>query len=84
MIAVEIEAPIVNHRIEFSSERLPSNIAQAKIIVMYEEPCAEPRQLDVVALARAARASFPKGDAQQIRNEFATMRSEWDARSYRR
>jgi hypothetical protein len=30
MIAIEIEAPIVNHRIDFSSELLPSNIGQAK------------------------------------------------------
>jgi hypothetical protein len=81
MIAVEIEAPIVNHRIDFSSDKLPPNIAQARIIVMYDE-AATPRQApDVVALARAARASFPKCDPQQLRDEFATMRSEWGARS---
>ena len=53
MIAVEIEAPIINHRIDFSSERLPSNIVQAKIIVMYEEPSEVSRRPDIVALARA-------------------------------
>ncbi len=79
MIAVEIEAPIVNHRINFSSDILPSNIAQARIIVMYEEFAAPPSP-DVVALARAARASFPKRDPQQLREEFAAMRSEWDER----
>ena len=82
MIAVEIEAPIVNHRIDFSSDRLPSNVERAKIIVMYEEASAESRNPDIVALARAARASFPKGDPKQLRDEFDAMRSEWDERSH--
>lgn len=82
MIAVEIEAPIVNHRIDFSSERLPPNIVQAKIIVMYEEPSEVLRRPDVVALARAARASFPKGTTKRPRDEFDVMRSEWDERGY--
>jgi hypothetical protein len=37
MIALEIEAPIVNHRIDVSSDLLPANVAHAKVIVMYEE-----------------------------------------------
>lgn len=80
MIAVEIEAPIVNHRVDFSSDKLPSNIAQARIIVMYDEVAADAQTRDVVALARAARASFPKRDPQQLQDEFAAMRSEWDER----
>ena len=84
MIAVEIEAPIVNHRIDFSSERLPLNVVQAKIIVMYEEPVSEVRKPDIVALARAARASFPKSDSKQLRDEFHAMRSEWDERGHRK
>lgn len=82
MIAVEIEAPIVNHRIDFRSERLPSNIMQAKIIVMYEEPSEVSRRPDIIALARAARASFPKDLSQRPRDEFDAMRSEWDERGY--
>ncbi|MDP1607264.1 MAG: hypothetical protein Q8L93_11620 [Rhodocyclaceae bacterium] len=82
MIAIEIEAPIVNHRIEFSSERLPPNIVQAKIIVMYEEASAESRNLDIVGLARVARASFPREDAKRLRDAFGAMRSEWDGRGY--
>ena len=82
MIAVEIEAPIVNHRIDFSSDRLPSNVEQAKIIVMYEEASTESGNLDIVALARAARASFPKRDPKQLHDEFDAMRSEWDGRGH--
>ena len=82
MIAVQIEAPIVNHRIDFSSERLTSNIAQAKIIVMFEEPALNVSKPDIVALARAARASFPKGDSSQLRAEFETTRADWTGRSY--
>lgn len=82
MIAVQNEAPIVNHRIDFSSERLPSNIAQEKIIVMFEEPIGNVHKPDIVALARAARASFPKGDLQQLHATFDEIRSEWDGRGY--
>lgn len=82
MIAVQIEAPIVNHRIDFSSERRPSNIAQAKIIVMFEEPATKVSMPDIVALAWAARASFPKGDSSQRRAEFEATRSEWTGRGY--
>ena len=62
MIAVEIEAPIVNHRIVVSSDKLPAHVKQARIIVMYEPSATEVSSPDIVALARAARASFPKGD----------------------
>ncbi|MGZ8217417.1 hypothetical protein [Methylomagnum sp.] len=37
MIALEIEAPIINHRVEISSDQLPAYVARAKLIVMYEE-----------------------------------------------
>ena len=37
MIALEVEARIVNHRIEIDSDRLPQNAARAKVIVLYEE-----------------------------------------------
>ncbi|MFZ4539460.1 hypothetical protein [Propionivibrio sp.] len=82
MIAIEIEAPIVNHRIDFSSELLPSNIVQAKIIVLYEEPTVPATSADVLALARAARASFPKCDLNKLHGEFAVVRSEWETRGH--
>ncbi len=37
MIAIEMEAPIINHSISVSSDQLPTNAARAKVIVMYEE-----------------------------------------------
>ena len=80
MIAIEIEAPIVNHRIDVSSDRLPSNVGQARIIVMYEEASAASAKPDIVALARAARESFPRRDPKQLRDDFDAMRSEWDDR----
>ena len=82
MIAIEIEAPIVNHRIAFSSELLPSNVVQAKIIVMYEDPTIPATNTDVLALASAARASFPKCDRIKLHDEFAIARSEWETRGH--
>lgn len=49
---------------------------------MHKELATGPQHLDVVVLARTTRASFPKGDPQQIRSEFAAMRSEWDERGH--
>jgi hypothetical protein len=40
MIALEIEAPIINHRIEVSSDRLPANAARARVIVLFEGDAA--------------------------------------------
>lgn len=82
MIAVQIEAPIVNHRIDFSSERLPPHVAQAKIIVMFDDPDRQPIKADIVAIARVARASFPKGDPSLRQAEFKSMRAEWDGRGF--
>jgi len=55
MIAVQIEAPIVNHRIDFSSARLPSNVAQAQIIVMFEEPANTVNTPDSVSFREPSR-----------------------------
>lgn len=82
MITIEIKAPIVNHRIDASSDKLPSNIGQARLIVMYDEPAAAPVTTDVVASARAARESLPKREPRQLRDEFDAMRSDWDNRSH--
>jgi len=76
MIAIEIKAPIVNHRIDVSSDQLPSNVGQARIIVMYEEAAAVATTPDIVALARAARNSCPKGDPRELRDEFDALRSD--------
>ncbi len=84
MIAIEIEAPIINHRIDFSSDRLPLNIGQAKIIVMYDEPAVPAARSDILALAWAARASFPKCDLNKVHDDFALARSEWETRGHTR
>jgi hypothetical protein len=82
MIALEVEARIVNHRIEIDSDRLPQNAARAKVIVLYEEDTAtdHPKQeeSDPIALARAARASFPKVDRKVLEADFAALRDEWE------
>lgn len=55
MIAVQIEAPSVNHRIDFSSPHLPTNVAQAKIIVMFEEPANTVNSPDSVSFGGQPR-----------------------------
>ena len=60
MQAVEIQTTIVDHRIDLRSELLPAYATQVKVIVLYEEASVSDEPLDIVALARAARAAFPR------------------------
>jgi hypothetical protein len=77
MIAIEIETSIVDHRLSIHSELLPASADRARVIVMYEEPAADAGLPDIVALARAAQASFPRRAAETLSQELAEMRGEW-------
>jgi hypothetical protein len=77
MIAIEIEASIVDHRIDIRSELLPASASRAKLIVMYEEGQHAPTRVDVLALARTARASFPRRSAQALAQDLSGLRDEW-------
>ncbi|MCX7192416.1 MAG: hypothetical protein NTY60_02120 [Proteobacteria bacterium] len=53
MLAVEIEAPIVNHRLNIFSDRLPAQSRLAKIIVMYSEEKSDAPAQGVLSRLRA-------------------------------
>ncbi|MBI5658611.1 MAG: hypothetical protein HZC43_03460 [Nitrosomonadales bacterium] len=79
MIALEMEASIINHRISVASDLLPASARHAKVIVMYEESSIEKDAAPgILALARAAQASFPKQDALALQQEMLAVRSEWE------
>ncbi|MDD5057833.1 MAG: hypothetical protein PHQ60_08165 [Sideroxydans sp.] len=79
MIALEMEASIINHRINVASDLLPASASHAKVIVMYEEAnVATDAKPDILALARAAQASFPKLDNLELQREIQVMRGEWE------
>jgi hypothetical protein len=78
MNAVEIEAPIVDHRIDVRSDLLPASAKRARVIVLYDEQHAEAEPVDIVGLARAAQSSFPKVDAHALQQDMTAMREEWD------
>ncbi len=78
MIALEMESSIINHRISVASELLPASARHAKVIVMYEESSVEEAASDILALARAARACFPRQDNTAMQQEMLAMRSEWE------
>ena len=42
MIAIEMEAPIINHSISVSSDQLPTNAPRARVIVLYDEADTSP------------------------------------------
>lgn len=79
MHAVEIEASIVDHRINVRSELLPASAKRARVIVLYDdvpEEAAEPA--DIMVLARAAQAAFPRQADDALTRDLADMRDEWD------
>lgn len=79
MIALEIEASIINHRINVASDLLPASAKHVKVIVMYEEANVDKDAApDILTLARAAQASFPKQDNLKLQQEVASMRGEWE------
>lgn len=79
MIALEMEASIINHRISVASDLLPASARHAKVIVMYDESSVEQDAApDILALARAAQASFPKQDNIALQQDLLAMRSEWE------
>lgn len=77
MIAIEIEASIVDHRIDIRSDLLPASASRAKVIVMFEETQPAPASGDILALARVARASFPPQPAQALARDLTDLRDEW-------
>lgn len=79
MIALEMETSIINHRISVASDLLPASARHAKVIVMYEESSVEKDAApDILALARAAQASFPKQDTLVLQQDMLAMRDEWE------
>lgn len=79
MIALEMEASIINHRVSVASDLLPSSAKHAKVIVMYEEASVEKDAAkDILALARAAQARFPKQDNLALQQDMSTTRNEWE------
>lgn len=79
MHAVEIEAAIVDHRIDVRSELLPASAKRARVIVLYEDVAEEETApTDILALARAAQAAFPRQAGDVLARDLADMRDEWD------
>lgn len=79
MIALEMQGSIVNHGVNVSSHLLPARARNAKVIVMYEESSVDKEEVsDILALARAAQASFPKQDVLILQQDFLKMRDEWE------
>ena len=76
MHAIELFAEIHDHKLEITSDKLPSN-GKVKLVVEMEDTAPEPGQ-DIIALFEAARASFPKMDPEKVQEEFRQMRDEWE------
>lgn len=79
MIALEMESSIINHRINVASDLLPARVKYAKVIVMYEESSLDEGDApDILTVARAAQANFPRQDNLALQQDMQSMRDEWD------
>ena len=68
MLAVEIEAPIINHRLNIFSDLLPAQSRLAKIIVMYSEEKTEVPAQGALSRLRAHPAQI-RGDGLAINRD---------------
>ncbi len=68
MLAVEIEAPIVNHRLNIFSELLPAQSRLAKVIVMFSEEKSDASTQGILKNLRANPAQI-KGDGLAIKRD---------------
>ncbi|MDP1634260.1 MAG: hypothetical protein Q8L69_06220 [Gallionellaceae bacterium] len=68
MIAIEIETPIVDHRINIISDQLPAQSRMAKVIVMFNEDDSDTSTHGVLASLRAKPAQA-KGDGLPMKRE---------------
>ncbi|MFA6970014.1 MAG: hypothetical protein WC208_01315 [Gallionella sp.] len=68
MLAVEIEAPIIDHRLNIFSDLLPAQSRLAKIIVMYSEEQTEVPAQGVLSRLRANPAQI-RGDGLPIKRD---------------
>lgn len=75
MIAIEIEAPIINHRIEITNDRLPTNVASAKVIILYETNSA----FELPIYSQGPLAEF-RANPIQIQSFVPLSREEANAR----
>jgi len=68
MIAIEIEAPIVDHRINITSDQFPAQLRLAKVIVMFNEDDLDASTQSVLASLRAKPAQV-RGDGMPMKRE---------------
>jgi len=68
MIAVEIEAPIINHRLNIFSDLLPAQSRLAKVIVMYSEEKSDAPTQGILINLRSNPAQI-KGDGLAIKRD---------------
>lgn len=68
MITVEIEAPIIDHRLNIFSVQLPAQSRRAKVIVMFDESNSEVPAQGALAHLRAHPAQA-RGDGLPLKRE---------------
>ena len=78
MNIVEIEANIADQRLDVRSHLLAAGAHRARVIVMVEKDSPAPGGVDIVALARTARASSPMQPDDALSRDLAELCDEWN------
>jgi hypothetical protein len=73
MIAVELETPIVDHRISVCSDQLPARLTHAKVIVLFDDVGPDLPRTGVLASLRASPVKI-RGDGLPLKREEANER----------
>lgn len=80
MIAIELEAPIIDHRLDVTSLELPAHVAKARVIIMYEGLSTDKPRVDrdIDGILARSRGILGNQSMDEIDAELKSMRNEWE------
>jgi hypothetical protein len=77
MIAIELEAPIIDHRLDVTSLELPAHVTKARVIVLYEGLPEDKPITDIDGILARSRGILGNHSMDEIDAELSAMRNEW-------
>lgn len=78
MNAIELEVPVVNHRLDLAHLQLPAHVTRAKLVVLYEEQPEQRPGVDIDGILARSRGVLGGHSMDEIDAQLQAMRDEWD------
>jgi hypothetical protein len=78
MNAIELEVPVINHRLDAAHLQLPAHVTRAKLVVLYEELPEQRPGADIDGILASSRGVLGSHSIDEINAQLQAMRDEWD------